>query len=193
MEGFYTLLAAAISATATLASVWLGRRIMCRKKRDAIVDETIQNGNVYTALQYLLSESGADRAYVMEFHNGAHYFSGRGQQKFSCTYEVVREGISAEFSNSQNHRISNFHHYTSEVVNSQRFEYPNIGDIEDTAFQALLRQKGVQSIMNVPIKTLNGKIIGILGIDYVKVPKAFEEEDFKFLKQQARIVTGYLL
>jgi len=193
MEGFYTLLAAAISATATLASVWLGRRIMCRKKRDAIVDETIQNGNVYTALQYLLSESGADRAYVMEFHNGAHYFSGRGQQKFSCTYEVVREGISAEFSNSQNHRISNFHHYTSEVVNSQRFEYPNIADIEDTAFQALLRQKGVQSIMNVPIKTLNGKIIGILGIDYVKVPKAFEEEDFKFLKQQARIVTGYLL
>ena len=65
MEPFYTLLAAAISAIATLGSVWIGRKIKCRAKDDTVVTETIQNGNVYTALGFLLNESKADRAYVM--------------------------------------------------------------------------------------------------------------------------------
>ena len=193
MEGFYTLLAAAISATATLASVWLGRKIMCKRKRDAIVDETIQNGNVYTALEFLIEEVGADRAYVMEFHNGAHYFSGRGQQKFSCTYETVKNGISAEFGNSQNHRISNFHHYINELVNDGQFSYTNVDAIPDTAFKTLLKDKGVSAIFNVPLKTLNGKVIGILGVDYVRSSEPFKEDMPQFMKSQARIVAGYLL
>lgn len=193
MDGFYTILAAVISATATITSVWLTRKIIDRKKRDAIVDETIQNANVYTALEYLLGESGGDRAYIMEFHNGEHYFSGRGQQKFSCTYEVVKSGISAEFGNSQNHRISNFHHYISELVNDGSFAYSKVTDIPDTAFKTLLKDKGVASIFNVPLKTLNGKVIGILGVDYVKSSHLFKEGTLEFMRRQARIMTGYLL
>ncbi len=75
MDGFYTVLAAVISAAAPLSSVWIGRKMMHRTKRDAIIDETIQNANVYTALEFLIEEVKADRAYVMEFHNGDHYFS----------------------------------------------------------------------------------------------------------------------
>ena len=193
MEGFYTVLAAVISASATLASVWIGRKIMDRNKRDSIVHETIQNANVYTALEFLLEESGADRAYVMEFHNGDHYFSGRGQQKFSCTYETVKKGISSECHSSQNHRISNFHQYISTAVNEGVFALENIQDTEDVSFKGLLKDKGVQSIFNVPLKTLNGKVIGILGVDYVKGAKSFDEDTLQFMKRQARIVAGYLL
>tara|TARA_R100001594_G_C3964986_1_gene246312 strand:+ start:99 stop:680 length:582 start_codon:yes stop_codon:yes gene_type:complete len=193
MDGIFTIVAAVISAVGTLGSVWLGKRIIDRKKRDAIVDETMQNANVYTALEFLMGEMEADRAYIMEFHNGEHYFSGRGQQKFSCTYEVVKEGISAEFQNSQNHRISNFHHYISELVNQQKFEYKDIEDVADGSFKTLLQRKGVVSIYNVPLKTLNGKVIGILGVDYVKSQKSFSEDIWQFMKRQARIVTGYLL
>ncbi len=193
MDGFYTLLAAVISATATLCSVWLGRKIMCKRKRDSIVDETVQNGNVYTALEFLLEEVSADRAYVMEFHNGAHYFSGRGQQKFSCTYETVRKGISAEFANSQNHRISNFHHYINELVTEGQFSYEKSYQVPDQAFKALLKDKGVSTILNVPLKTLNGKVIGILGVDYVRSEHSLDEEMELFMKRQARIVAGYLL
>ena len=193
MDGVYTILAAVISSTATLASVWFGRRIMEGRKRDAIIDETIQNANVYTALEFLMAESGADRAYVMEFHNGEHYFSGRGQQKFSCTYETVKNGISAEFKNSQNHRISNFHHYISELVNDGSFAYVQIEDIKDPAFKTLLKDKGVSSIFNVPLKTLNGKVIGVLGVDYVKSSHLFKDDMLTFMRRQARIVTGYLL
>ena len=93
---FITLAASVVTAIATLGSVWLGRRIAAKRDGNCIVKETLQNTNVYTALNYLIEETGADRAYVMEFHNGEHYFSGRGQQKFSCTYEVVGHGISTE-------------------------------------------------------------------------------------------------
>jgi len=196
------IMVALVSVGATLFSVWAGKRYMNNRKNSILINETIQNANVYTALQFLLEEAGADRAYVLEFHNGEHYFSGRGQQKFSCSYEVVREGISAESPNSQNHRVSNYHTYISQLVKDGDFSYSDINIINDVSFIQLLQQRGVSSIYNVPLKTLNGKIIGILGIDYVKsAPKSKEmgfqksivQSNREFLRNQARIITGYLM
>tara|TARA_R100000808_G_C2143957_1_gene151724 strand:+ start:218 stop:808 length:591 start_codon:yes stop_codon:yes gene_type:complete len=196
MDGVTSIIAALITAAATLFSVWLGRRYINRKEKDCIVKETVQNANVYMALKFIIGETDADRVYVMEFHNGEHYFSGRGQQKFSCTYEVVSDGISIECENSQNHRVSNYHEYISEMINDNRFAYRDMEEIHDRAFLKLAKGKGVKSIYNIPIKTLNGKIIGILGIDYVKsdAPEDIRsEEKFKFMKRQARIISGYLI
>jgi len=191
-----TLLAAIITALATLASVWLGHRYVSKKERNCIVKETIQNTNVYAALEFLLGETGADRAYIMEFHNGDHYFSGRGQQKFSCTYEVVEQGISVECEHSQNHRVSNFHLYTKDLIEQGRYVHTDVEGIEDRGFQNMIKHKGVSALYNVPIKTLNGKIIGILGIDFVKsAPPEDIQSDakFEFMRRQARILGGYLV
>ena len=60
----------------------------------------------------------------------------------------------------------------------------------------MISRKGIQSIFNVPIKTLDGKIIGILGVDYVKGEIGEEnstEEGFAFMRRQARVVAGYLI
>ena len=201
------VIASVCSSVATLAAVYL-RHKLSAKRKDSIEHETKHNENVYTALNYTLEEMSADRAYVLEFHNGIHYLSGRGQQKFSCSYEIVQEGISAECHNSQDHRVSNYHTYISELVEKEKFEYVDVGEMEDHVFAGLLHQKGVKSIYNVPIKTLNGKIIGILGVDYVKGRaekgvmgfgadeknrSRFDEEAYHFMKRQARIIAGYLL
>ncbi len=190
------VIAAIITALATLASVLLGQKFMRRKEKDCIVRETAQNANVYAALQYLMEEMKADRAYIMEFHNGDVYFSGRGQQKFSCTHEVVEEGISAECEFSQNHRISNYHHYINEMINDNRYFFKNIQDVGDRTFYQMINKKGIKSIYNVPIKTLNGKIVGILGVDYVKsdMPDLGDtEKTHSFMKRQARTIAGYLI
>jgi hypothetical protein len=78
-------------------------------------------------------------------------------------------------------------------VNDGQFSYTNVDAIPDTAFKTLLKDKGVAAIFNVPLKTLNGKVIGILGVDYVRVSKPFQEDMLQFMKRQARIVAGYLL
>lgn len=195
-DDLVTLLASVITALATLGSVWLGRKYISRKDQNCIIKETLQNTNVYTALTFLLDEMGADRAYIMEFHNGEHYFSGRGQQKFSCTYEAVDSGISVECENSQNHRVSNYHLYIKELIENGQYVYTEMSDIEDRSFLKMTQDKGVSAICNVPIKTLNGKIIGILGIDYVKAePPADLEGDglLRFMRSQGRILGGYLV
>jgi hypothetical protein len=196
MGDFIPVISAVITALATLASVLLGQRLMRRKEKDCIVRETAQNANVYTALQYLMEEMKGDRAYIMEFHNGDIYFSGRGQQKFSCTYEVVEEGISTECEFSQNHRVSNYHHYINQMIHENRYFFQETEDVEDRVFYQMIHKKGIKSIYNVPIKTLSGKIVGILGVDYVKgqMPNIDDINDTHlFMKRQARTIAGYLI
>lgn len=187
------VIAAVITALATLASVFLGHKFIRRKEKDCIVRETAQNANVYAALQYLMEEMNSDRAYIMEFHNGDIYFSGRGQQKFSCTHEVVEEGISAECELSQNHRVSNYHHYINQMINDGCFFFKDIQDVKDRTFYQMIHRKGIKSIYNVPIKTLNGKIVGILGVDYVKDNTTEIKDVHSFMKRQARTIAGYLI
>lgn len=196
MSDLTPIIAAAITALATIVSVFLGQKFMRRKEKDCIVRETAQNANVYAALQYLMEEMKADRAYIMEFHNGDVYFSGRGQQKFSCTHEVVEEGISAECEFSQNHRISNYHHYINQMINDGRYFFKNVEEVTDRTFYQMINKKGIESIYNVPIKTLSGKIVGILGVDYVKtkMPDVDDvEKTHSFMKRQARTIAGYLI
>lgn len=190
------IIAAVITALATLGSVLAGQMLMRRKTKNCVIRENAQNANVYTALKYILQQMEGDRVYIMEFHNGESYFSGRSQQKYSCTHEVVEEGISAECEFSQNHRISNYHDYINKLVKDGQFVHRNIAEVDDRAFHQMLVKKGVKSIYNVPIKTLNGKIIGILGVDYVKDSMGAEcsvKDSCSFMQRQARLIAGYLI
>ncbi len=207
-QEFATILAAIITGAATITTAWVAHRLVRKAisiKRNPIVDDNAQSANVYAALQYLMDEMGSDRAYVLEFHNGGHYYSGRGQQKFSCTHEIAVEGISRECNNSQNHRVSNYHTYISELIEKNCFCFERVEEASDKAFGAVLSGAGVKSIYNVPIKTLNGKIIGILGVDYVKgyvknktmgfesMRDNFPEKSKSLMEGQARVVAGYLI
>ena len=207
MEGLYIVISALIGAIATIASVFLRQRFSKSKNRDPILTEHQNSDNIYTALNFVMEQMGADRAYIFQFHNGSYYMSGRSQQKFSCTHETTTQGVSRESSYSQNHIVSNYHEYIDSIVKDECFSFQTAEVVGDHAFAALMKGKGVQSIYNIPIKTLNNKIIGILGVDYVK--KCVEDSDFsvcdvdhaekfceqtnEFMRRQARIIAGYLV
>jgi len=213
MIDWSTIIASVITALATLTSVIFGHRIFKNRNqascdsdcKDPVVKDTLQSRNVYKALEFILTELGGDRAYVIEFHNGNSYLSGRHQQKFSCTHEIVTEGTSRECIEMQEYKVSNYHSYISHLIDDGKFFSFDSDKLDDHAFSSLLHSKGVKSILNVPIKTLSGNIIGILGVDYVKVNidlvkvrEKFGEEDFelyllKFIKAQARAIGGYLI
>ena len=191
-----TALAAILSAAATLAGVWAKRK-WSEGGRCQVESHVKAGANVYTALKFIKSSVGSSRAYVFEFHNGGNYFSGRGQQKFSCTHEVVEAGISAECMYSQDHRVSNYSIYINELIAEGKFAYVSLDEVEDSGFRALLKAKGVAALYNVPIKTLNGRIIGILGVDFVSDVDGFPSpeggvEMEEFMRRQARLVAGYL-
>lgn len=186
-----------ISAIGGVLGVWIKNKIEY-KRRNSLESTTVSGTNIYEALEYIQAQSECARAYVFEFHNGEHFFSGRGQQKFSCTYEHVRPGVSSESLNSQGHRISNYNTYIKELVSEGKFCYLDSEKIIDETFKCLLRSKGVKSLYNVPIKTLQGKIIGILGIDFISPQDNFSfgkehPDPEKFMRRQARIISGYLI
>ena len=206
-EIWAVILGSIVSSAATLGAVLLKHKLV-KNKACPVKEESAHNENVYTALHNILEKMEADRAYVLEFHNGGHYLSGRGQQKFSCSHEAVEEGISAECQVSQDYRTSNYHSYISELIETGRFAYSDIEGMPHQSFRALLEEKGVKSIYNVPIKTMDGKIIGVLGVDYVKTAastniigfrseaekaSAFGKMASDFMADQARAIAGYLL
>lgn len=195
-DPFAVLIASAVSILGTLASVWLKNKLEY-KKENCLESRSKAGSNVYQALKFVQSQTDCDRAYVFEFHNGEHFFSGKGQQKFSCTYEFVKPGVSSEASNSQNHRVSNFSVFMDSIICQEVFDCLDTSLLEDPAFQSILRSKGVESVVNVPLKTLNGNIIGILGIEYLDKVDDIRIDNkqtnyIEFLKRQSRLVAGYL-
>ena len=197
METLAVILASVISAMGGIFAVFLKNKFDYKKKNS--LELTAASGtNIYKALEYIQSECSCARAYVFEFHNGEHFFSGRGQQKFSCTYEFVRPGVSAEAITYQGHRISNYNGYIGNLVSEGKFAYSDVEKIPDNAFKSMLNRRGVQAIYNVPIKTLNGKIIGILGVDFITKVEDFQfgehsSDPDKFMRRQARVISGYLI
>jgi len=108
----------------------------------------------------------------------------------------VEEGISSECELSQNHRVSNYHHYINKMIREGAYFFQDVEEIEEQTFYQMIHRKGIKSIYNVPIKTLSGKIVGILGVDYVKgkMPKAEDlNKTNTFMRRQARTIAGYLI
>jgi GAF domain-containing protein len=188
-----SVLTGVISAATAVFGMYLKMRYDEKKSKQFHYDPNLHS-NVVSALEYVQQETEADRVYVMEFHNGEHYFSGRSQQKLSCTYEVVSDGISAECQKLQNIRISNFHGLIKDIAQEKTFACPDIKEYnQDIAFKSFLESKGVQSVFARPIKTLNGRILGVIALDYVKEKRAWSDEAEEFVKKQARVISGYLI
>jgi hypothetical protein len=188
-----TVLTGAVSAATAVVGMWLKVKYDEKKHKQLNYDPQLHS-NVITALEYIKEETEADRVSILEFHNGEHYFSGRSQQKMSCTYEVVGDGISVEAHSLQNIRISNFHGLVKCISQEKTFACKDISIYdEDLAFRSFLQAKGVKSLFARPIKTLNGKIIGVICLEYVKDQRMWSSGAEEFTKKQARVISGYLI
>ena len=187
------IVSAVIGAIATLVGVFLNKRISCPKEAACpLVEHAEKNDSVYKVLDFCLEKFSGDRAYIYEFHNGEVYYSGSSQQKFSCTYEVSKQGVSRECNNIQNFRISNFHSMINSIVKEGSYSFEEIDSISDPLVKAHFIKKGTEGACLLSIKTLSGKIVGIIGIDYVKSKNNFNQEDLEEFKKSALLVGGYL-
>ena len=92
------ILSSCIVAATTIISLFLKDFLQKKKNQASLSVEkcTIQNTNVEKAIRYTLDVLNADRVSVYEFHNGESFYSGSHQQKFSCTYEYFKAGVSSE-------------------------------------------------------------------------------------------------
>jgi hypothetical protein len=134
-------------------------------KKDPIPTQVKASTGVNKELGEILNSSEASRVYVFQFHNGITFYTGQHAQRFSCTYEMVSEGVSREAENLQNLQVSLFSWWINEVL-SGRMTYYDVDDMADYTSRIILEQQGVKSIICRPL-IYKGKVVGILGLDFV--------------------------
>jgi hypothetical protein len=189
------ILSSCIVAAATIVSLFVKEYIQRRQNRKnaCVARYTQQNTNVEKAIRYTLDQLDADRVYVYEFHNGESFYSGGHQQKFSCTYESLKAGVSSEALNLQDLRVSTFNKFVSEVVNEKNFKVLDAKDMSDSLLKNWFDNRGITSSFSFPVITLNKNIIGVINVDFTNHKDKLTDKEIAFIIQQSKIIGGYLI
>lgn len=134
------------------------------KANNSIPDLIKKDIGVYRDLTELLVETTADRAFVMQFHNGTYYVNQANQMKMSCTHEIVREGISREQDKMQDLLLSRFPTVVGDIISNSSIVI-TVGK-QDYYFEQLLRHQGVMKCF-VAVMRDGALIEGLIGVSYV--------------------------
>lgn len=154
-----------------------------RNRSNAIPSLIKKDIGVYRDLTELLFQTKADRAFVMQFHNGTYYVNQGGQMKMSCTHEIVREGISREQEKMQDLLISRYASTVNDVISN-----PSIiiaVDVNNYYFAQMLRNQGVVKSTLAVLRNEN-MIEGFIGVSYVG-----EAEESTKDKEVGRLAEDY--
>jgi hypoxanthine-guanine phosphoribosyltransferase len=168
-----------------------------RKQRTAEVVNILRiEEAITTKLESIKNKFKADRAWIIEFHNGNHTFTGKGLQKFSETYEVVGRGISYESVNTQNLPTSLFSSLFKDIGLNDIFYVKDLSDENNiptvSSIRSFFQNRGVNSFIGVSIKNIEDSFIGILCLDKVTSVFNLNDAEISNLKQDASNIAGYL-
>lgn len=110
----------------------------------------------------------ADRVLVCEFHNGEHYANGRSALKFSCTYEVVRVGISNVQRLFTSIPISCMTNFISTLLDKETLVVKDVEDIKDSmpATYSIKKEAGITSFQDLIIRNEKNEPVGFIAIHW---------------------------
>lgn len=118
-------------------------------------------------LDDMLGMYNADRAKLVQFHNGTHSLGGIAFKYISTTHEAVRAGVSSEILNYQNIPTSILGDYAKTLMNSGFVKIEDTNDMENTAYKQLLQQQAINARCMYPIFDRAGRFTGFVAIDWV--------------------------
>ena len=126
--------------------------------------------SIISKMEDLKEMLNADRVQIYDFHNRDHYANGRSALKTSCTYEVIRTGISHKQSYLQSIPLSCLSRFISKLMNDGFLEVKNLEEIKDEMPSTYQLKKDMQinSFYDVILNNKNGEPIGFLAVQYVK-------------------------
>lgn len=148
------------------------KHILNKKKKTDIVAEALEMGEVVSnKIEDIKNGIKADRVWVTQFHNGGHFYpTGKSITKFSVIYESVNLGVDSIQSNFQNIPVNLFSKSLNELAKNDLIEIPDYKDVEVATYglRYAAEETGCKSGYLFAIKSIEGKFIGVLGLDYTK-------------------------
>lgn len=167
-----------------------------KQVRDMLIDAVEVGSLVSTKIDDIKDEFHADRVWVAQFHNGGHFYpTGKSIAKFSIFYESVKPGINSIQSEFQNIPVNLFSRVVNELLYNDAVSIPDFKDetIPTFGLKYIADNTGCKSGYVFAIKTIDGKFIGILGIDYVKKKVKLDDESVNTLTNHATAMGGVLM
>jgi len=199
---YESLIVSIITLITTLVGFWIKSKIQLNYNREKLSPAekaqkqmevlTQTNQEINDFLADFRKVFQADRSYVFEFSNGSYFSSGLPITKFTCTYETVSEGITFECNNPGEYRVSNFNDYIKTLIDGQIYALEDIDLCPKPLLKELLVKKGVKSVYNFPIRDIHGRVVGFLGLDFVKTKKKLTSRQIHSAEQSAHVLGGYL-
>jgi hypothetical protein len=166
-----------------------------KKNKDTLNEALKENTIVSEKLEKIREKHSADRAWIMQFHNGGNFYpSGKSIQKFSMCYESVDRGINSIQSSFQNIPISLFSKSINYLLENDLLAVSDFKDerMETYGLEYTANEYGCKSVYMVSIKTIDNKFIGTLGIEYIKRKHTQSVDEINELLVEATTIGGVL-
>jgi hypothetical protein len=154
-------------------------------RQKKITREIKQSKLVQTVLEQQLSEYSAQRAFILQRHNGGKYGTGKSMDKLSTTFEALEEGVSTEFKEYQNLPIS-LYSALVDIVQNERGIFPVTEDIDDILTRAFFNQRGTKTAVVYSISQ-GTDLIGLVGFEWTHKLKNIENSYVEF-KQDGKVI-----
>ena len=168
-----------------------------KKSNTDLIKESLEtNVLVENKLESIKEEFKADRVWVAQFHNGGHFYpTGKSIQKFSMFYETVSLGTNSIKMNFQNIPVSLFSRSINQLSENNEISIPDFKDKTSEAYglQYISDQTGCKSAYLFAIRTIEGRFIGIAGIDYVHRKHKLDDEQIVHLSLEVSTIGGVLM
>ena len=197
---FATVLVALITAVIGPSALEYVKSLIRKKEKQASNDDPMYNEmiidiTINEQIQFLLNELKCDRVWIMQFHNGGHYYtSGLSIKKFSIFFEVTGTGIAPIREKFQGIPTSFFSRSIKEVHDNDTLCIENMRDESAPTFglRDTAEGTGCVSLMMTALRTPSGKLHGALGVEFVKEPHQFLKEHQEIVEETASYISGAL-
>ena len=180
-----------------LLVLFIKNRLDKKAEKPDMVLETLKVSElIMTKMEHIKEEFKSDRVWITQFHNGGNFYpTGKSMAKFSIMYEVVGPGISSVQTNFHNIPVNLFSRSINELLENDAIEIPDYKDDTVATFglKYIAEDTGCKSGYLFSIKTLDGKFIGTLGLDYTKRKTKLDIESINHLQQHSASIGGVLM
>jgi hypothetical protein len=194
-ELIVALISSAFTAVIGPIAVHIVKNKLEKSKTDILKESIENNSLVSNKVEEIKESTKADRVWITQFHNGGTFYpTGKSIQKFSMFYETVSQNTESIQQSFQQIPISLFSKSINYLLENDIIAIPNFKDetVSTYGLKYVAEESGCKSGYLFAIKSIEGKFVGILGIDYVKHKTNLSAEDINHLLLEATTIGGVL-
>jgi hypothetical protein len=167
-----------------------------KSKKDILKESLQKNALVNNKVEEIKEHTKADRVWVMQFHNGGTFYpTGKSIQKFSMFYETVSQNTTSIQSSFQNIPVSLFSKSINHLLEEDTIIIPDFKNetIATYGLKHIAEDNGCKSAYLFAVKTIEGKFVGTLGIEFTHRKTILSQEDINHLLVEATTLGSELM